>query len=95
MRAGRGSILEGRGEVETRLNELLEGPCSEHADWGQCWLGPKMDSRRLGLAEHQGLSDNPAPGTGAEPPDEFIVLIYDRTVAPVARERVLDAIRIE
>ncbi len=54
------------------------GPWSEHADWGQYWLGVRVGDWDLVAAEHESYGDDPARGAGAEPGDEFISLFYDR-----------------
>ncbi|MCZ7662917.1 MAG: hypothetical protein M5U22_08305 [Thermoleophilia bacterium] len=70
-----------------------DNPRSEHADWGHYWLGAQVGEWRLVRAEHVSWEDNPDLGPGAEPPDEFVSLIYDRPDGTGDNENIQVAIR--
>ena len=57
----------------------LERPWSEQADWGQYWLGQAVGEWKLIRAEYALHEDSPDLGSGAEPRDEGVFLIYERS----------------
>ena len=56
----------------------LPRPWSEQADWGQYWLGQAVGQWKLIRAEYALHGDSPELGSGAEPRDEGVFLIYER-----------------
>jgi hypothetical protein len=56
----------------------LERPWSERADWGQYWLEEAVGDWKLTRAEYALHEDSPELGSGAEPRDEGVFLIYER-----------------
>ena len=56
----------------------LERPQSERAEWGQYWLGEAVGDWKLTRAEYALHEDSPELGSGAEPRDEGVFLIYER-----------------
>ncbi len=56
----------------------LERPWSEQAEWGQYWLGQAVGEWQLSRAEYALHEDSPELGSGAEPRDEGVFLIYER-----------------
>ena len=56
----------------------LERPWSEQAEWGQYWLGEAVGDWKLTRAEYALHEDSPDLGSGAEPRDEGVFLIYER-----------------
>jgi len=55
-----------------------ERPWSERAEWGQYWLGEAVGDWKLTTAEYALHEDSPELGSGAEPRDEGVFLIYER-----------------
>lgn len=70
-----------------------ERPWSGHADWGQYWLGDRVDEWALVSAQHVSFEDDPDQGAAAEPGDEFISLIYDRPGALSVNETIQVMVR--
>lgn len=56
----------------------LERPWSEQADSGQYWLGEAVGDWKLTTAEYADHGESPDLGSGAEPRDEGVSLIYSR-----------------
>jgi hypothetical protein len=56
----------------------LVRPRSERAEWGQYWLGEAVGDWKLTRAEYALHEDSPELGSGAEPRDEGVFLIYER-----------------
>jgi hypothetical protein len=56
----------------------LERPWSEQADGGQYWLGEAVGDWKLTTAEYALHENSPDLGSGAEPRDEGVFLIYSR-----------------
>jgi hypothetical protein len=56
----------------------LERPWSARAEWGQYWLGEAVGDWKLIRAEYALYEDSPELGSGAEPGDEGVFLIYER-----------------
>lgn len=79
---------------EAVTHELaLEHPWSGQADWGQYWLGNRLEEWPLTRAEyaiHGGGQDH---GGGAEPGDEAVFLLYDRPEAVSPNENIQVMVR--
>jgi hypothetical protein len=52
----------------------FDNPQSEHADWGQYWLGEEVAGHRLRMAQHMIFEPDPS----YEPRQEGIQFVYDR-----------------
>lgn len=73
------------GADEITYELPLANPTSEHADWGEYWLGPQLGEWQLTRAEHRIYQGS------MQPADSLVSLVYTRATAGESRE----SIRVE